>query len=205
MHTHPSANVSEHVRNAVIYNGFTGNDVLDAETNLRYVYSREVPIALSSEPIEDQKALEEVATLEIPIREVESQFRSAKLDFHQLKPPIDSYILRVYIDNPEANARTPRNDSSFAGQLVLFGHGDCYGGPGHCNPNIQSRDKYDLRRKHPLRNKSTRYSIDITKALNHARQNGNLSHTLRLININGNGEQVPLSNLGFTNFSVVMD
>ncbi|MDJ0705792.1 MAG: tyrosinase family protein [Leptolyngbyaceae cyanobacterium MO_188.B28] len=202
---HPSANVPEHVRSAVIYDSFTGNDVLDAETNLRYVYSSEAPIALSPEPIEEQEEEGEVATVEIPALAMESPVRSAKLDFHQLKPPIENYILRVYIDNPQADARTPRTDPSFAGQLVLFGHGECYGGPGHCNPNIQGRGKYDLRRKHPLRNKSTRYSINITKALNYVRQNGSSPHTVRLIAINGNGEQAPVRNLRFTNFSIVID
>ncbi len=183
----------------------TGTDVLDAENKLRYVYSSEAPIILSSEPIEEPKAEKEVMTLEIPVQTIGSQFRSARLDFHQLKPPIESYFLRTYIDNPKADASTPRRDSSFAGQLVLFGHGDCYGVPGHCNPNTQGRDKYDLRRKHPLRSKSTRYSIDITKALKHARENGNSTHTLRLIAINSDGEQVPVSNLQFTNFSIVIN
>ncbi len=202
---HPSANVPEHVKNTVVYGGLTGNDVLDAENQLRYVYSSEAPITLFSEPMEDGEEQEEVMTLEISAQTLGSQFRSARLDFHQLKPPIESYFLRAYIDNPEADASTPRSDSSFAGQLVLFGHGDCYGAPGHCNPNSQGRDKYDLRRKHPLRSKSTHYSINITKALKHARENGNEIHTLRLIAINGDGEQVSVSNLWFSNFSIVIN
>ncbi|MEM7346408.1 MAG: tyrosinase family protein [Chloroflexota bacterium] len=202
---HPSANVPVHVREAVVYSDLIGTDVLDAENNLRYVYSSEPPIALSSEPIEDREEAEEVITLEIFGQTVEPQFRLARLDFHQLKPPVESYFLRAYIDKPEASASTPRRDLSFAGQLVLFGHGDCYGASGHCNPNTQGRDKYDLRRKHPLRRRSTHYSIDITKALKHALENPTPTHTVSLIAINGDGEQVPVSNLQFTNFSIVIN
>ena len=202
---HPDANVSDHVKETVIYGGLTGNEVLDAEEGLRYIYSSEAPMALSPEPMEAQMPQEEVLSLSIASQSMGTEFQTAQLDFHQLKPPVNSHIVKAFIDNPNATAETPRSDPSFAGHLVLFGHGDCYGAPGHCNPRIQGRDAYDLRKKHPLRSDKTRYSIDITKALNHARQNGSTSHTMSIVVSDANGAQVPLSNLQFANVSVVMN
>jgi hypothetical protein len=56
---------------------------------------------------------------------------------------------------------TGHDNPHFAGYLAVFGHGGCYGGPGHCDlPPAQSRD-YDRRpRSH---NTPRNHRIDVTQ------------------------------------------
>ena len=101
----------------------------------------------------------------LPIGPVVGPFKRAQLDFYQLRPPKQAYEVRAYLNNEGADASTPISDPSFGGRLVLFGHGGCYGAPGHCDPSQAKRGDYDKRRKHYLRYESTRYTIDCTRGL----------------------------------------
>ncbi len=96
---------------------------------------------------------------------VSGPFKRAQLDFHQLRPPKKAYEVRAYLNNEGADASTPISDPSFGGRMVLFGHGACYGAPGHCDPTQAERGDYDQRRKHPLRYEKTRYALDCTRGL----------------------------------------
>jgi hypothetical protein len=70
----------------------------------------------------------------------------------------------VFLDNPKADADTPRElDSGYAGSFAVFGHGGCYGGEGHCAPNDRLRDEFDRRPPHPLTPQMR--SMEITDAL----------------------------------------
>ena len=53
---------------------------------------------------------------------------------------------------------------NFAGYLAIFGHGECYGGPGHCDlPSPRARS-FDIRgRSH---NTPRNHRIDVTEAAN---------------------------------------
>jgi tyrosinase len=51
----------------------------------------------------------------------------------------------VFLNLPDADAATPLDDPHYAGYAAVFGHGDCYGGPGHCDPPPPRPRKYDLR------------------------------------------------------------
>ena len=60
----------------------------------------------------------------------------------------------------DADASTPLDHPSYAGYAAVFGHGDCYGGPGHCDPPPARPRKYDLRpRSH---NTPRNHRIDVT-------------------------------------------
>ncbi|HMB71918.1 MAG TPA: tyrosinase family protein [bacterium] len=96
---------------------------------------------------------------------VHGPFKRAQLDFHQMRPPTQNYEIRVYFNNPDANHQTPATDPSYGGRIVLFGHGRCHGARGHCDPSQAERDSYDLRRKHHLRYRHTRYAVDVTRGL----------------------------------------
>ena len=62
-----------------------------------------------------------------------------------------SYEARVFLNNPDATLETPRNaESGYAGSFNVFGHGACYGEEGHCDPQTEHHDDFDLRPPHPL-------------------------------------------------------
>jgi tyrosinase len=74
-----------------------------------------------------------------------------------------SYEGRVFLNNPKADANTPRTlENGYAGSFHIFGHGGCLGDPGHCEVRGH-RERYDFRPPHPLT--PTRIRVTITKAL----------------------------------------
>lgn len=75
-----------------------------------------------------------------------------------------SYEVRLFLNNPDATADTPRDaDHGYAGRLTVFGHGGCYGDLGHCDVPAPSTDPTDLRPAHPLTPLDT--YVTITDAL----------------------------------------
>lgn len=56
-----------------------------------------------------------------------------------------SCFIRVFLNLPDADAATSIDDDHYAGYLAIFGHGACYGGPGHCDVPPPRRRDYDLR------------------------------------------------------------
>lgn len=61
-----------------------------------------------------------------------------------------SYEARVFINAPDADADTPRDDPRYAGSFHIFGHGGCFGDVGHCDVPNGPRDPFDLRPPHDL-------------------------------------------------------
>jgi len=230
---HGNATVPAHVRTTTVYGGFTGEELLDAEHGLRYVYSNEVVGAIvPPEPVPEPEPEPEPTpapeprptpepgptpvsvpgykppkALTLRLGKMAPGFKKARLDFHQLKPTITSYEVRLFLNQEQADATTPRIGSGYAGRLMLFGHGRCHGAPGHCDPNWSARDKYDLRSKHPLRYDSTRYWIDITNGLTAALKgvaSGQSKEvTVTLVVIDAGGEQVAASEISFKSISIV--
>lgn len=202
---HPSATVPQHVLDAVVYGGRTGSTFIDAENSLLYIYSSDsVQAAVSSLDTEsdsppalsdghDPDTPESPPTnSEIYLGEVTGPFARAQLDFHSLRPPKSSYELRAYINNPNCSASTGYDDPSYSGRLVLFGHGECHGAPGHCNPNRAKRDNYDLRPKHYLRYEHTRFSMDITRGLRRYLDGRKTADDVKLylVTVDADGKQV---------------
>jgi hypothetical protein len=62
------------------------------------------------------------------------QPRPARIDLelHEVDHSGPSYSVRVFVDQPEADASTSLNDSGYAGSFYVFGHGPCLGDEGHC-------------------------------------------------------------------------
>lgn len=168
---YPSANIPQHVVDTVVYDGRLGGALIDHETSLRYIYSENsVDSAIGALGTADSAPAMALSAAgshvtEVSLGLVEAGFKRAELEFHRLRPPKDSFEIRAYIDNPTCSASTGFDDDSYAGRMVLFGHGPCHGAPGHCNPTLAQRDDYDLRAKHPLRHEHTRYRLDISKGL----------------------------------------
>jgi tyrosinase len=90
---------------------------------------------------------------------VRSAFQKAEVRLHRVPQLLRSCFIRVFLNLPDANANTPLEDEHYAGYLAVFGHGDCYGGPGHCA--VPPSRKYDLRpRSH---NTPRNYRVNVTK------------------------------------------
>lgn len=182
----PTAAIPQHVLDTVVYGGMLGSDLIDAQESLRYTYfdgDVESTIEVGgtehkpdTSPLADDSASDVGSAgpptpptppppSEIYLGTVRGPFKRAQLDFHRLRPPKQSYEIRAFVNNPTVDHTTPKSDPSYIGRLVLFGHGQCHGARGHCNPTLETRDAYDLRPKHPLRYQKTRYCIDVTRGL----------------------------------------
>lgn len=99
--------------------------------------------------------------IEIPAPARKS-FRQAEVRLHRVPQLPRSCFIRVFLNNPDANASTPLDDPSYAGYLAIFGHGGCIGGPGHCDLPPSRARQYDIRpRSH---NTPRNHRVIVTKA-----------------------------------------
>jgi tyrosinase len=92
------------------------------------------------------------------------QFRKAEVRMHWVPQLVRSCFVRAFINQPNADAATPIHDNPhYAGYLAIFGHGDCYGGPGHCDlPSARARPFDERPRNH---NTPRNHRLDVTKAV----------------------------------------
>lgn len=90
-----------------------------------------------------------------------TEFREAEVRLHRVPQLHRSCFIRVFLNLPDADATTSIEHENYAGYLAVFGHGSCYGGPGHCEPPPLRRREYDLRpRSH---NTPRNHRINVTK------------------------------------------
>lgn len=75
-------------------------------------------------------------------------FSRADIEFHGLDHAGATYEGRVFVNLPDADAQSPRDAPEFAGCFHIFGHGGCFGDPGHCD--VKPRRPFDPRPAHPL-------------------------------------------------------
>jgi tyrosinase len=68
------------------------------------------------------------------------------LVFYDVDPSGPSYQARIYLDAPDADHKTPRDESyGFGGWFTVFGHGGCFGDDErHCEVPDEV-DPFDLR------------------------------------------------------------
>lgn len=91
-------------------------------------------------------------------------FKRADLLVYDVEHLGASYEVRAFFDRAEADHTTPLEpDEGYAGCFTVFGHGGCYGDPGHCDPDDRETDEFDVR----LPNKATPQikRIIVTEAL----------------------------------------
>jgi hypothetical protein len=87
------------------------------------------------------------APIELP--RGEEPFARVDLMFTGIDHSRDSFEARVFLDAPDADHATGRDDPRCAGSFYIFGHGGCYGDVGHCDIP-RDRDPFDLRPPHQL-------------------------------------------------------
>ena len=99
----------------------------------------------------------------IPIDRKVKSFRKAEVRLHWVPQLMRSCFVRAFVNQPGADATTPvRDNPHYAGYLAIFGHGECYGGPGHCDlPPARARAFDQRPRSH---NTPRNHRIDITQA-----------------------------------------
>lgn len=121
--------------------GYTIRDTLDsARFGYEYVKSMQVlPIGLEA-PVGRFVS----RPLDVP-EAVRTSFRQAEVRLHRVPQLRRSCFVRVFLNVPDANASTPIDHPGYAGYLAIFGHGACYGGPGHCDIPSRRARAYDLR------------------------------------------------------------
>ena len=60
----------------------------------------------------------------IPLDQIDPDFRRAELRFEGIRPPVPSFEVRVFVDEPLANARTPtEGNSHYLGTQYFYGLG----------------------------------------------------------------------------------
>jgi tyrosinase len=121
----------------------------------------------------------------IKINEKARQFRKAEIRMHWVPQLVRSCFVRAFINQPGADASTAIHDNPhYAGYLAIFGHGDCYGGPGHCDlPPPRSRPFDERPRSH---NTPRNHRLDVTKAVRRMlddRKTSELQITLLVIGV----------------------
>lgn len=88
--------------------------------------------------------------LKLDIKKLDKKFSRADLEFHGVDHSGPSYEGRVFINNREADERTPKTlREGYVGSYHIFGHGGCFGDVGHCDIK-KERLPYDYRPSHPL-------------------------------------------------------
>lgn len=92
---------------------------------------------------------------------VRRSFQQAEVRLHRVPQLPLSCFIRVFLNLPDANASTPIDDPHYAGYLSIFGHGDCIGGPGHCELPPSRPRQYDQRPRH--HNTPRNHRVNVTK------------------------------------------
>jgi tyrosinase len=86
----------------------------------------------------------------------------AEVRLHRIPQLPRSCFIRVFLNQPGADARTPPSGPHYGGYLAIFGHGECYGGPGHCDLPPGRRREHDLRpRSHDT---PRNHRVDVTRS-----------------------------------------
>lgn len=64
----------------------------------------------------------------------------ATVQFHQVKHPKESIVVHVFVNAPNADTGTVRiGNPNYAGRFTIWGHGECWGGQGHCDVPVNAR------------------------------------------------------------------
>jgi len=144
-----------------------GRDVLSTKNQLCYRYVRGTVI--TRRPAMTAAVMKALAkegprplAMSFPASKVGEGFQTAELQLRGLQFPTASYEVRVFVNDPGANADTRVADNDkYAGSIYIFGHGECYGASGHCDP--VEHEPGDTREDHHLL--PVDRSIDLTGAL----------------------------------------
>lgn len=134
--------------------------------------------ATAARPGEAEQTL--IVDLPFPSEAGQAEFSRADVVIDGLDHAQTSYEVRLFLNNPSATADTARTvEHGYAGRATVFGHGGCYGDPGHCEVPAPSTDSTDLRPPHPLTPLDT--YVTVTDALRSILERDGALRTLTLV------------------------
>ncbi|HET6843776.1 MAG TPA: tyrosinase family protein [Candidatus Angelobacter sp.] len=141
--SHPDSNPAD-LDSALSPWTYTIRDTLDMNRfGYEYVKSAHVVPVGSGSPVG------RFVSRPMPISDsVRTAFQQAEVRLHRVPQLPRSCFVRVFLNLPDANTQTPLTSDHYAGYLAIFGHGECYGGPGHCDLPPQRPRPFDLRGRH---------------------------------------------------------
>ena len=97
-----------------------------------------------------KKTAKRYVSPKMSLEPVAQAFYRADLIFDGVDHSGATFEARVYLNNENANAQTPKTaQHGYAGSFHIFGHGGCFGDAGHCEIRGTPR-AYDPRPAHPL-------------------------------------------------------
>lgn len=200
----PTADVPQSVKDFVCAPfTFTGEDTLDSEGFFGVTYAEQEIYCMAGDA--DQEAGKDdllPPTLKYSIESFPERFGQARLEFHNLRKTKESYEIRVFTNSPHCDVETDRGgNANYAGSLYLFGHGGCWGAPGHCDLPEEPRDKFDHRPEHHLVPYNT--FIDVTGAVRAALEDAQTELTLHFVVVDAKGKQVKPSVVEYDGIALV--
>jgi tyrosinase len=117
-----------------------------------------------------------------------SSHRRAEVRLHRVRQPKRSFLVRVFLNAPDADVTTPlEGNEHYAGHFSLFGHGPCVGGPGHCDPRPRVRP-FDTRPQHHNEPWNVRFDVTETVAALVAKGATDIEVTLVVVSPGGEGD-----------------
>jgi len=123
----------------------------------------------------------------IAVPDATKSFRSAEVRLHRVPQLPRSCFIRVFLNTADADASTPLTVEGYAGYAAVFGHGECYGGPGHCEIPPAENRKFDLRER--SMNTPRNHRIDVTRCVRKLLAGGAKTLTVSLVVIGASYEE----------------
>lgn len=169
--------------------------------NLGYDYAVPPAQAMGLLPMSSTKFNAPVASFTLD--QIPAAIPQVELRFHKVKHPKSSFEIRVFLNQPDANAATPiENNPHYAGSMFVFGHGECGGDAGHCEPPAAPRGAFDLRPPHHLT--PMELSLDASEAVAALAKTGAAQSgiTVTLVAVDHKGRQIDKPGIDFESISL---
>jgi tyrosinase len=116
----------------------------------------------------------------IPVPETaRRRFGSVEVRLHRVPQLMRSCFIRVFLNVPDADASTPLTHEGYGGYAAVFGHGECYGGPGHCEPPPPEPRPFDHRPR--SMNAPRNHRIDVSRTVRRLIERGDEAIAVTLV------------------------
>jgi tyrosinase len=159
-------------------------DVLNID-NFGYTYAADAHVW----PTETNAAITRFNAEATPVPEGLDDRMRVHIKLHQVLQPKRSFYLHVFLNQPDADASTAiTGNPHYVGYVGIFGHGECIGLPGHCDPPPGPRQKFDLRGRHHMTPQNFR--IHATKTARRLVADGATSLQVTVVPVMPNGAPV---------------
>lgn len=109
-----------------------------------------------------------------------------ELRLYNLRRSVGSHTVRVFLNQPGADASTPTTGNDhYVGYFARFGHGNCIGGPGHCDPPGTPVSRFEMQPRH--HNSPHNHRLDATECVARLVAAGESDFSVSLVVVDGNG------------------